>query len=104
MIVAVPPGARHGRHEAHPAVEVAIRHGVGAGLYGIARRGAAPFDMEGRIGEDVIEGLGSSAERGDVAQGARHVGLDHAHALGKVVALDVAARQPGEAGVALDHA
>ena len=71
---------------------------------GSLRRGAAPFDMEGRIGEHVIEGLGSQAERDEFARGSGDVGLEQAHPAGKVVALDIPARKLGEPRIALDHA
>ena len=64
------------RHEPHPALQVAVRHGIGAGLEGIAARGAGPSTWIGRIGQHVIEALGKPGERGDSLEGRGDVGLD----------------------------
>ena len=93
--------AQHGRHEADPTVEIAVRHGVGVGLDGIAGRRAATMRVIGRIGQHAVETLDQRAELGELAQGAGHVGLDQARPVGQLVAGDVGAGESGELRVAL---
>ena len=95
--------ASHRRHEAHPAVEIAVRHGVAGGLQGIAGGGTAAFRVERRIGQDVIEAFGEGRQVLELAQGARHVAFDELHAVREIVARNVGARQGGELRIALDQ-
>src|SRR6185295_6267108 len=95
--------ASHRRHEAHPAVEISVWHGVAGGLQGIACGSTTAFRVERRIGKDVIEAFGERRQMLALAQGPSHVPFDELHAAREIVARDIGTRQGGELRIALDQ-
>ena len=94
-MVAAPPGLAIAAMKRNHRPRLPSAMALAAAFVVSAAAVPRPSRVKGWIGQHMIEAFGERRERRQVARAARHVGLDHAHALRKTVALDVAARKLG---------
>src|SRR5262245_16282445 len=83
----------HGRHEPHPAIQAALRHGVAGCLECIGGGGTSAFRVERRVCQNMVEAVGQCCKLAEVAQGPRDISLDDADARDETVAVDIGACQ-----------
>ena len=89
-------GRRHARHEARPGFQLAVGHGVRAGLQRVGWQGAGVDVVKWRIGDNVTEAFLDDAQSTPIHRPAADSAGDDVHARRKVVACDVLGREFGQ--------